>query len=56
MTDELDTLIEELAKEISERYGAFGKAIYKAITTNKEEIKTWLKTNKKRLTPILKKL
>ena len=54
--DELDTLIEELAKEISKRYGAFGKAIYKAITTNKEEIRTWLKTNKVRLQKILKKL
>ena len=53
---ELDELIEELAVKISERYGAFGKAIYKAIITNKEEIKTWLKKNQVKLIKLLEKL
>ena len=54
--DELDTLIEELAKTISQKYSWFGPTIHEGIINNKEEIRTWLKTNKKRLTPILKKL
>ena len=54
--DELDVLIEELATIISEKYKWFGETIYEGIINNKGEIKTWLKKNKKRLTPILKKL
>lgn len=54
--DELDALIEELAKKISKKYGWFSETIYDGITGNKKEIRKWLKTNKKKLMSILKKL
>ena len=55
-TDELDKLIEELAEQISKRYGHFSKAVYNGIINGKGEIREWLKTNKVKVNRILKKL
>lgn len=54
--DDLDAIINELAKELSHKHPIWQSLIKTLITQNKEEIKTWLKKNKTRLIPILKKL
>jgi len=49
-------LIKEMAHKVSKQYGVFRYAIEEGIIDNKEEIRTWLKANKKKLIKLLKKL
>ena len=54
MSDDLDLLIDDLAKEVGRNYPFFENMIVATIKNNKSLIRLWLKRNKSRLLKILK--